>query len=173
MSQWTVFSNQSLSVLTDGFYNKMAVGQVFTFKVLPLDPNSVITITNTTQGVATLTVDTKGSGGKVACTALGNGQINVVVGTITVPIKFEIVPEFVPVTELTPDIIEGMTLHSTNDSLARACGIHEVKMIKFSNNLPTLYYIKCNENPRVYEYTVHALSSDISKFTLLKSIAGD
>jgi len=69
---------------------------------------------------------------------------------------------------LTPDIVEAMTLHSTIDSLARACGIHEAKMIKFSGNLPTLYYIKCNENSRVCEYTVHALSSDITKFNLKK-----
>lgn len=165
-----VFKVKPSDIETEGFYSSMAIGQKFDFQV-KLPKSVELTVTNQTNGTIQLTMNADGKSGSVVCIALGAGKVDFTAGGATHSLTFNVEEYFVPITVLTPQIVQDIHIHDTCDSLCRAGGVRETKVIWGNDNLVTLYYIKSNDNPLVYKYTLHALASDIAKFNLLQSIA--
>lgn len=159
-----------------GFYDKLAVNQAFDIVLVPSSGDVVTELEDTSdEGTLTLVVSEDGREAKVTCLKKGNGVIHLTATYKTVvyelDIEFEIVDEFVPITELTAELVASLILHDNARSVLAASKGRSVKLIQAADGLPDLYYIKTNTNPLVFEYELHAVSDDISK-NMLTSIVG-
>lgn len=82
--------------------------------------------------------------------------------------------ELEKITELTDEVIEKMTIHSTRSSIRRAAAVNPTVIIPYvkDGKVPTLYYILTYDSKTEEDYwAVHALSADINKFSLLQSVS--
>lgn len=79
--------------------------------------------------------------------------------------------KFEPIKELTLEIIDGIKIHTTQSSLRNAVAMLDVKMVPGSESMPTLYYA-CEKNPESgnFEWTIHAIAGDITRYLLMHSI---
>ena len=157
-------------IYSTGFFPKMAVNQVFQLKATPTPKEVEVTITNESTNIISMELDPTGFIANVTCLKEGKGSIKLtaVYKEVTYEhiINFDIVPYFEPITELTEDILKSISIHESLNSLVSISGRSIVRKVKATDTLPTLYYVKTNSNPLVYEYSLHALTTDITKFNL-------
>lgn len=76
------------------------------------------------------------------------------------------IPELTPLAELTADAIKKLIIHSTISSLRRASVNKVVEVVDDIEGMPKLYYHLEADNT----WSIHALSTDLSKYLLLQSI---
>lgn len=76
-----------------------------------------------------------------------------------------------PITELTLDNVNQLVIHTTRSSIRRAAAVKPMVTYPATDKVPELHYIQ-NIDPDTKEVTwsIHALSVEVSKFLLLKSI---
>jgi hypothetical protein len=82
--------------------------------------------------------------------------------------------DFKPITELTPEVISQLRIHPTLSSLRRAIGSHPNHRQGGNQKIPTLFYVKDQENPEHQnEWTIHAIVTDLVRFTLYNINVGE
>lgn len=82
--------------------------------------------------------------------------------------------DFEPITELTPEVISKMRIHPTLSSLRRAIGSHPNHRQGGNQKVPTLFYVKDQENPEhKNEWSIHAIVTDLVRFTLYNIHPGE
>lgn len=84
--------------------------------------------------------------------------------------------ELEKITELTDDVVDKMIIHSTRSSIRRAAAVRPTVIVPYNKDtnskVPTLYYI-LDHDPKedVDFWTIHALSADVNKFSLLQNVS--
>lgn len=90
--------------------------------------------------------------------------------------------DFTPITELNEETVKGLIIHATRSSIRRAAAVKPMITIPAdeAGKLPTLHYVveavkevvdlKSGETKKVATCSVHALSSEVTKYLLYKSI---
>jgi hypothetical protein len=83
-----------------------------------------------------------------------------------------------PITKLTVDDVKKLAIHSTYSGLRRACAVKPSQMVPASEEVPTLWYVldydpMDPDNLERQEWRAHALSAEISRFLLMKSVEGE
>lgn len=79
-----------------------------------------------------------------------------------------------PIKKLTDEIIDEISIHHSVSSLRRAGSVSPcIERIKGTSDVPTLYYIKHSTDPKINDWTIHAISRDILRFLLSDFSHGD
>lgn len=83
-----------------------------------------------------------------------------------------------PITKLTVDDVKKLAIHSTFSGIRRACAVKPSQMVPASEEVPTLWYVlevdpMDPENVDKQEWRAHALSAEVSRFLLMKSVEGE
>lgn len=125
--------------------------------------SNVVTVSSDTAGEYTLTINST-----VSVPTNGDPEEITLEKVLHITVK----EYFTPITSIDADTIKLITIHDVRESLNRAIGVREYKRVESDGTLPTLYYVKTNKNPNVFEYTVHALASDIDELALTGGIQG-
>lgn len=82
--------------------------------------------------------------------------------------------DFKPITELTPEVISNLKIHPTLSSLRRAISSHPNHRECGNQQVPTLFYVKDQENPdHKDEWSIHALATDLVRFILFNIHPGE
>jgi hypothetical protein len=76
------------------------------------------------------------------------------------------------ITELTLEDINKLIIHSTRSGIRRAAQEKPMITVPGDDKVPTLHYIR-EFNPETQEgyYSIHALSSDLTKFLLMRQVS--
>jgi hypothetical protein len=79
--------------------------------------------------------------------------------------------ELVKIQELTLGDINRLIIHSTRSGIRRAADSKPMITVPGTNKVPTLYYIlEVNQDTQEEFYSIHALSSDLTKFLLMRQL---
>lgn len=78
--------------------------------------------------------------------------------------------ELNPIKELTVDNVTELTIHSTRSSIRRAAGNKVAVTVPSSQKVPEITYIYEKDKDGNEKWTLHALSPEVTKFLLYKSM---
>jgi hypothetical protein len=83
-----------------------------------------------------------------------------------------------PITKLTVDDVKKLMIHSTFSGIRRACSVRPSQMVPATEDVPTLWYVldfdsTDPDNLEKQSWKAHALSAEVSRFLLLKSVEGE
>lgn len=108
--------------------------------------------------------------GIVTGKSLGEVKIAAVVETETMPISkvvtVRVCPEFEPWKEFNSERLKELTIVDSSYELYQRFAGREIRKIDETATMPTLYYVRTNESPFLFEYEVAAVDKDINKFLL-------
>jgi hypothetical protein len=76
-----------------------------------------------------------------------------------------------PLKELTVEDVQRLVIHATRSSIRRAGAVKPMVVVAASEKVPTLYYVQeMNPETKEVEWSIHALSADVTRFLLLQSV---
>lgn len=79
-----------------------------------------------------------------------------------------------PIKELTLDNVNQLVIHTTRSSIRRAAAVKPMVSYPATDKVPALYYVQeIDPETKEQSWSIHALSVEVSKFLLLKSIGED
>lgn len=76
-----------------------------------------------------------------------------------------------PLKKLTVEDVQRLTIHATRSSIRRAGAVKPMTVVPGTEEVPTLYYVQeMNPDTKEVEWSIHALSADVTRFLLLQSV---
>lgn len=154
-----------LDISTD--YIKIGIGQRYRIPIGTYPSTYSIIWTSSDDNIAS--VDWKGI---VKGNQLGQVIVTAVVetdtGIISKAITVEVCRQFEPWTYFDKSRIKDLKIVDKYFEIVKYAAGREFRIVKGTDTMPTLYYIRIDKNPWIYNYEVAAIDDDIQKFLLMQ-----
>lgn len=89
-------------------------------------------------------------------------------GTISKAITVEVCKQFEPWTYFDKSRIKELKIFDKYFEIIKYAAGREIRVVNCHEGMPTLYYVRTDKNPWIYNYEVVALDNDIQKFLLMQ-----